>query len=400
MDRPRLPGGRARCGALTELHGIPIVSVHAPTLLLTQRVWGPDPWTKVDKSIELAQEVGASTVVLHPPFRWQKEYARDFVEGVALREHETGIALAVENMFPWRARQREFEAYLPHWDPVPQAYDNVTLDLSHTATAGSDAHGDGPQRSGPRLAHVHLADGLGSLKDEHLVPGRGSQPCAEFLEMLAAQGFSGSVVVEVGTRKLTAGAARARPRRGAGLRAPAPRRGPAVDGRRGEPARPPPGWRRHQGGDPRRRRGPTSPSRGMTPRRCAGSPAGPRSTRPSCTTTSAARPQLFAAVMDIPADPAALIAAVVARSARPGRGGARPHLPRGLGLARTDAQRFQALIRSAVTHDEATRMLREFLTREVFGRVRRASFAPTASRPRDARAARRAWPPRRWSGSR
>ena len=41
---------------------------------------------------------------------------------------------------------------------------------------------------GPRLAHVHLADGTGSAKDEHLVPGRGTQPCADFLETLAAQG--------------------------------------------------------------------------------------------------------------------------------------------------------------------------------------------------------------------
>lgn len=188
--------------ALAELHGIPIVSVHAPTLLLTQRVWGPDPWTKVDRSIELAQEVGAETVVLHPPFRWQKDYAREFVDGVALREHETGIALAVENMFPWRARNREYQAYLPHWDPVPQPYDHVTLDLSHTATAGSDALAMA-EALGPRLAHVHLADGTGSLRDEHLVPGRGSQPCAEFLEMLAVQGYSGSVVVETGTRKLT-----------------------------------------------------------------------------------------------------------------------------------------------------------------------------------------------------
>ncbi|WP_270887275.1 sugar phosphate isomerase/epimerase family protein [Pedococcus sp. 5OH_020] len=188
--------------ALSELHGIPIVSVHAPTLLLTQRIWGPDPWTKVDRSIGLAEEVGASTVVLHPPFRWQRDYARDFAEGVALREHETGVALAVENMFPWRARQREFEAYLPHWDPVPQPYDNVTLDLSHTATAGSDAM-EMARALGARLAHVHLADGLGSLKDEHLVPGRGAQPCGEFLELLATNGFSGSVVVEVGTRKLT-----------------------------------------------------------------------------------------------------------------------------------------------------------------------------------------------------
>ena len=188
--------------ALSELHGIPVVSVHAPTLLLTQRVWSTDPWTKVDRSIELAQDLGASTVVLHPPFRWQKEYARDFVEGIALREHESGVALAVENMFPWRARQREFEAYLPHWDPVPQAYDNVTLDLSHTATAGSDAMAMAAAL-GARLRHVHLADGLGSLKDEHLVPGRGGQPCAEFLELLATRGFAGSVVVEGGTRRVT-----------------------------------------------------------------------------------------------------------------------------------------------------------------------------------------------------
>jgi sugar phosphate isomerase/epimerase len=189
--------------ALAELHGIRVVSVHAPTLLLTQRIWGPEPWTKVDKSLELAQEVGADTVVLHPPFRWQREYAAEFVEGVALREHESGIRLAVENMFPWRAGQREYQAYLPHWDPVPQPYDHVTLDLSHTATAGSDAM-EMARALGPRLAHIHLADGLGSPKDEHLVPGRGSQPCAELLELLAGQGFSGSVVVEVGTRKLTA----------------------------------------------------------------------------------------------------------------------------------------------------------------------------------------------------
>jgi len=189
-------------GALARLHGIPIVSVHAPTLLLTQRVWGPDAWTKVDNSVRLAQEVGAGTVVLHPPFRWQKDYAAEFIDGIALREHDSGIKLAVENMFPWRARGRELLAYLPHWDPVAQPYDNVTLDLSHTATAGSDALAMA-SALGRRLAHVHLADGLGSAKDEHLVPGRGSQPCGELLETLAAQGFSGSIVVEVGTRRLS-----------------------------------------------------------------------------------------------------------------------------------------------------------------------------------------------------
>ncbi|MDO5501915.1 MAG: sugar phosphate isomerase/epimerase family protein [Actinomycetia bacterium] len=193
--------------ALSELHELPVVSIHAPTLLLTQRVWGSDPWTKVDRSIELALDVGAEVVVLHPPFRWQKGYAEGFVEGVAEREAASGITLAVENMFPWRAgrkggQRRELEAYLPHWDPVPQPYAHVTLDLSHTATAGSDALGM-VAALGDRLAHLHLADGLGSVRDEHLVPGRGGQPCGEVLETLAEQGFEGSIVVEVGTRKLS-----------------------------------------------------------------------------------------------------------------------------------------------------------------------------------------------------
>ena len=97
---------------------------------------------------------------------------------------------------------REVEAYLPHWDPVPQPYDHVTLDLSHTATSGSDAM-EMVGALGTRLTHLHLADGVGSPRDEHLVPGRGTQPCGEVLESLAASGYGGHVVVEVATRRAT-----------------------------------------------------------------------------------------------------------------------------------------------------------------------------------------------------
>ena len=57
------------------------------------------------------------------------------------------------------------------------------------------------QELGERLAHVHLADGSGSAKDEHLVPGRGAQPCAEVLGLLAEAAFAGTVVLEVSTRR-------------------------------------------------------------------------------------------------------------------------------------------------------------------------------------------------------
>jgi sugar phosphate isomerase/epimerase len=186
--------------ALSAFHEIPVVSVHSPCLLVTQRVWGSDPWGKLHRSAEMAHEVGAEVIVVHPPFRWQRDYARGFVEGIADLEAQHGVTYAVENMYPWRTGKREFQAYSPGWNPVEQDYAHVTVDLSHSSTAGQDpvqmAHD-----LGDRLAHVHITDGSGSAKDEHLIPGRGSQPCAEFLGVVAASGFTGEIVVEINTRK-------------------------------------------------------------------------------------------------------------------------------------------------------------------------------------------------------
>jgi len=187
---------------LTDRYQLPVVAVHAPCLLITQRVWGTDPWGKLDRSAEMAHALGADVVVVHPAFRWQRDYGRGFVEGITELEERTGLAYAVENMYPWRARSREVQAYLPDWDPVGHDAAHVTLDLSHTATAGSDAL-DMARDLGDRLTHVHMTDGSGSAKDEHLVPGRGDQPCAELLELLAARGFAGHVVVEINTRRAT-----------------------------------------------------------------------------------------------------------------------------------------------------------------------------------------------------
>lgn len=186
--------------ALSQFHEIPIVSVHSPCLLVTQRVWGTDPWGKLHRSAEMAHEVGASVVVVHPPFRWQRDYARTFVEGVAELEARHGITFAVENMYPWRTGKREFQAYAPGWDPIDQDYSHVTLDLSHSSTAGADPVEMAAQL-GSRLAHIHIADGSGTAKDEHLIPGRGNQPCKEFLGAVAASGFTGEIVVEINTRK-------------------------------------------------------------------------------------------------------------------------------------------------------------------------------------------------------
>ncbi len=185
---------------LRDYHQVPVCAVHAPCLLITQRVWGTEPWGKLERSAAMAHEVGADVVVVHPPFRWQRDYARGFVEGIADLERRTGIAFAVENMYPWRASRRQMEAYLPGWDPSEQDYANTTIDLSHSATAQADPVAMA-MRLGERLRHLHLTDGTGSAKDEHLVPGRGAQPVAELLEHLATTSFDGHIVVEINTRK-------------------------------------------------------------------------------------------------------------------------------------------------------------------------------------------------------
>ncbi|ROS79052.1 sugar phosphate isomerase/epimerase [Cellulomonas sp. PhB143] len=185
---------------LSDRFDVPIRSLHAPTLLVSQRVWRGGPAPKLTRTVDMAVELGARTVVVHPPFRWQRSYAAGFERQVHDLSRLTDVTVAVENMYPWRGGRREVVAYLPGWDPTEHGYEAVTLDLSHTAVAQQDALAMA-RAFGDRLKHLHLADGVGNVLDEHKVPGRGTQPCAEVLLELAQRGWAGDVVVEISTRK-------------------------------------------------------------------------------------------------------------------------------------------------------------------------------------------------------
>ena len=202
---------------LSERFSVPVLSVHAPCLLISQRVWGADPISKLERSVRAAEQLGAQTVVVHPPFRWQRRYAEGFTDQVAELEASSDVLVAVENMFPFRAdrlfragqsieRMRRrgggpgpaFSAFAPSYDPLDGEHAHYTLDLSHSATAGTDAL-EMAQRMGSGLVHLHLCDGSGLPVDEHLPPGRGTQPTAEVCQLLANGNFSGHVVLEVAT---------------------------------------------------------------------------------------------------------------------------------------------------------------------------------------------------------
>ena len=191
----------AAVGRLAERHGVPVVAVHAPCLAVTQRVWGADPIVRIRRSVAAA---------------------------AAARRHHRGAAPAVplaaaatppSSPTRWPARARSQASRWPsrtcsRWcaaacapcptspgfDPTEVGHRHYTLDLSHTATAGVDALAL-LERMGAGLTHLHLADGSGGPRDEHLVPGRGTQPCAEVLQRLADTGYRGAVVAEVSTRR-------------------------------------------------------------------------------------------------------------------------------------------------------------------------------------------------------
>jgi sugar phosphate isomerase/epimerase len=188
-----------RIRELSEDHRLPVAAIHAPFLLMTRRVWGVDPVGKIDRSLELARDVGAPLVIVHPPYRWQGGYRR-WLDDRLPQTADERPAVAVENMFPLRVRGRAVGTFhagqsLDDLDRAPR----VVLDTSHAAVAGLDLV-DVVDRLGDRLVHVHLSNNAGRGWDSHLPIDQGVIDLGVFLEALAARAYGGAVSLEIDLR--------------------------------------------------------------------------------------------------------------------------------------------------------------------------------------------------------
>jgi sugar phosphate isomerase/epimerase len=187
--------------ALAEERGLRIASVHGPFLVLTRGVWGQEPITKVRRGVEMCEELGADTLVVHPPFLWERTYARWLRTKAPEMAAASGVAIAVETMYPAWVAGRRLRAM--RWLDPAELNDHahtVALDTSHLAVARQDiltAYG----LLADKLVHIHLSNNAGDGRDGHLEVEKGILPLDRFVGELRRTRYAGTICLELSVRR-------------------------------------------------------------------------------------------------------------------------------------------------------------------------------------------------------
>jgi sugar phosphate isomerase/epimerase len=185
---------------LAQERGLTIASIHAPFLVITKTVWGIDPLEKIRRGTEMCQALGCTSMVVHPPYAWERNYTRWLMHEAESHTEETGVTVAVETMYPKWVAGRRLRAY--RWlEPVDlfKACHHVALDTSHVTVARVDIL-EAFHTMFPKLVHIHLSNNAGDGRDGHLELEAGILPLDRFLEEVRKSGYTGAISLELAVR--------------------------------------------------------------------------------------------------------------------------------------------------------------------------------------------------------
>lgn len=188
-------------GKLAAERGLRIASIHAPFLVVTKTVWGADPLEKIRTGTEMCHELGCDTMVVHPPYLWEREYASWLTNEAAAYTGEKGIRIAVETMYPKWVAGRRLRAY--RWletDDLFRSCHHVAMDTSHVTVARQDILAV-YRRLLPKLVHIHLSNNAGDGRDGHLELEQGVLPLDRFLGEVRQSGYIGAISLELSVRR-------------------------------------------------------------------------------------------------------------------------------------------------------------------------------------------------------
>lgn len=156
-------------------------------------------------SLDLAAELGAEKVVLHPPpvtgmgvfvVPTVKELAFAFLEKMSEAAAEREVPLCLENMMPRNILAVEPEDFFEIFEKFPDL--KLTLDSGH----GHIDDPDGSRLIGfvdrfpGKIGHLHLSDNNGR-RDEHLAVGKGTIDFSSLISKLREHGYDDTLTLEI-----------------------------------------------------------------------------------------------------------------------------------------------------------------------------------------------------------
>jgi sugar phosphate isomerase/epimerase len=189
---------------IARREGLEIPVVHGPFLLVTRRVFGTDLVVKARRSLELAGALGSELMIVHPPFRWQREFHRWLLEEGDEEAAELSTRVGVENLYPVQVAGRpvRFHRYTEPDHLAP--FEHVVLDTSHFGVADVDIV-RAYERLRDRTVHLHISDYRGNARDSHAPLGHGILPLARLLHRVADDTRTGrldaSITLELDCRR-------------------------------------------------------------------------------------------------------------------------------------------------------------------------------------------------------
>jgi sugar phosphate isomerase/epimerase len=163
---------------------------------------------EVIHSLEVADQLGAKKVVIHPGFiTGLGQFVLDRARGYAIKAidiftkkaESLGLTLCIENMFPRSNFLVEPEDFVEIFKMFPNL--KMTLDPGH-----ANIEGKGEKRTlefirrfPDRIYHIHANDNFGK-EDNHLPIGAGIIDYPKIMKALKEIGYDGTITLEVFSR--------------------------------------------------------------------------------------------------------------------------------------------------------------------------------------------------------
>lgn len=183
-----------------------VVTFHAPFYDTDLSSSDPDSWDcavqEMMQALQVASLLRAENVTLHVRSkaeltRWSAGNLVALQRALNLLMHgaaERNMTLAVENLHPLGFTGQK-EDFLHLLEAYPAHLVGACIDTGHAHLGGNLVELARVLAARAFVAHIHDNSALG--RDEHLIPGEGTIPWTELIDVLRARGFSGRPVLEV-----------------------------------------------------------------------------------------------------------------------------------------------------------------------------------------------------------